>query len=116
MPLVRPVLCYFLNWSDHWLTSVSKRMNEHKKYMTRCLELGRASMELGNAPVGAVLVHNGEIVGEGLELGKTKNDITYHAEIEAIRDALRKQNVTKLSPKIASVAFMFRFRPVSPLL
>lgn len=71
-------------------------MNTHETYMSRCLELGAASMELGNAPVGSVLVLNDQIIGEGLELGKTKNDITYHAEIEAIRDALKKTGNTKL--------------------
>lgn len=72
-------------------------MHEHEKYMTRCLELGRESMQLGNTPVGALLVLNGKVVGEGLELGKSKNDITYHAEIEAIRAALRKLKATKLT-------------------
>lgn len=72
-------------------------MNEHESYMRRCLELGRESMRLGNAPVGSLLVLNGQVIGEGLELGKSKNDITYHAEIEAIRDALKKLEVTKLT-------------------
>ena len=65
--------------------------------MLRCIELGRQSMAKGNAPVGSVIVRDGEIIGEGLELGKTQNDITYHAEIEAIRDALKKGAFTKLS-------------------
>ncbi len=72
-------------------------MTEHEAYMTRCLELGRESMSLGNAPVGSVLVMHGKVIGEGLELGKTKNDITCHAEIEAIRDALKKTGLAKLT-------------------
>lgn len=72
-------------------------MNEHERYMNQCLNLGRESMELGNAPVGSVIVVNGEVAGKGLELGKTKNDITYHAEIEAIRDALKNLKVSKLT-------------------
>ncbi|MCE7997097.1 MAG: nucleoside deaminase [Roseivirga sp.] len=75
-------------------------MNEHEKYMSQCLKLGRESMKLGNAPVGSVLVLNGKIIGEGLELGKTKNDITYHAEIEAIRDALKNLKTSKLTGAI----------------
>lgn len=66
-------------------------------FMQRAIELGNNAMKLGNAPVGAVLVSNGEIVGEGLELGQTKNDITFHAEIEAIRDALKKPDTNKLT-------------------
>lgn len=65
-------------------------------FMQRAIDLGRDAMKLSNAPVGAVIVSNGEIVGEGLELGQTKNDITFHAEIEAIRDALTKLNTNKL--------------------
>ena len=65
-------------------------MNEH--WMERCLQLGREALEAGNPPVGSVLVLNSQIVGEGREAGKSKNDITCHSEIEAIRDAIRKGN------------------------
>ena len=71
-------------------------MSEHQPYMKRCLELGQQSMDLGNSPVGAVLVKDGKIIGEGLELAKTHNDITYHAEVEAIRDALKNTGAKKL--------------------
>ncbi len=64
--------------------------------MKRCLELARKSMKLGNAPVGSVIAKEDSIIGEGLELGKSKNDITFHAEIEAIRDALKNEKVSKL--------------------
>ena len=69
-------------------------------FMQRSIELGRYAMKLGNAPVGAVLVFKDEIVGEGLELSQTKNDITFHAEIEAIRDALTNLNTHKLPDTI----------------
>lgn len=71
-------------------------MSDHKTYMLRCIELGYQSLASGNAPVGSVVVQNDLIIGEGLELGKSKNDITYHAEIEAIRNALKQQNTQKL--------------------
>ena len=35
------------------------------------------------------MIRDNQILGEGIEAGKTQNDITYHAEIEAIRDAVR---------------------------
>ncbi|MDO1451867.1 nucleoside deaminase [Rhodocytophaga aerolata] len=51
-------------------------------------------MQAGNPPVGALLVKEGKVVGEGIEAGKSKKDITCHAEIEAIRNAITKgQNV-----------------------
>lgn len=65
-------------------------MEPHEHWMRLCIQLGKQAMQAGNPPVGALLVSEGKIVGEGIEAGKSKNDITAHAEIEAIRDALRK--------------------------
>ncbi|GEO04067.1 tRNA-specific adenosine deaminase [Adhaeribacter aerolatus] len=60
----------------------------HEHWMRICLELAREAMQTGNAPVGAVLVRNGKVIGAGREAGKTNQDITCHAEIEAIRHAI----------------------------
>src|SRR5690349_15408407 len=63
-------------------------MAEHEKYMQRCLEL--AANGLGNvAPnpmVGAVLVKDGKIIGEGYheQYGKA------HAEVNAVNDFLNR--------------------------
>jgi len=63
-------------------------MTNHEKYMQRCLEL--AANGLGNvAPnpmVGAVLVKDGEIIGEGWhqQYGKT------HAEVNAVNDFMNR--------------------------
>ncbi|MES2486428.1 MAG: bifunctional diaminohydroxyphosphoribosylaminopyrimidine deaminase/5-amino-6-(5-phosphoribosylamino)uracil reductase RibD, partial [Bacteroidota bacterium] len=42
-------------------------MEYHETYMKRCLELAEAGMRaaMPNPSVGAVLVHNGRIIGEG---------------------------------------------------
>ncbi|HMV24715.1 MAG TPA: nucleoside deaminase, partial [Saprospiraceae bacterium] len=45
----------------------------------------------------AVIVKNGEIVAEAAEAGKSKNDITCHAEIEALRLAVKKLQSNDLS-------------------
>ncbi|MBO3700621.1 nucleoside deaminase [Roseivirga sp. E12] len=70
--------------------------NTEAQFMKRAIELGHDAMKLGNSPVGSVISQYGQVIGEGLELGKTKNDITFHAEIEAIRDALAKLDTNKL--------------------
>jgi tRNA(adenine34) deaminase len=57
--------------------------------MRKCIELGKKAMRNGNPPVGSILVKNNTIIGVGVEAGKSMNDITKHAEIEAIRDALK---------------------------
>lgn len=61
----------------------------HLHYMRKCIELGKKAMRNGNPPVGSILVKNNTIIGIGVEAGKSMNDITKHAEIEAIRDALK---------------------------
>ena len=55
--------------------------------MRRALELAREAAEAGEVPVGAVVVKQGEIVGEGHNLTRTTSDPTAHAEIVAIRRA-----------------------------
>ncbi|MNY20578.1 tRNA-specific adenosine deaminase [compost metagenome] len=59
----------------------------HEYYMNKCIELAKVAKLNGDSPVGSVLVLNGEIVGEGIEGGKTFKDITLHSEIEAVRNA-----------------------------
>lgn len=64
-------------------------MRTHIHFMKNCIELGKKAMRNGNPPVGSILVKNNTIIGIGTEAGKSMNDITKHAEIEAIRDALQ---------------------------
>lgn len=61
-------------------------------FLSKAIELSNKSVELGSFPVGAIIVKNGEIVGEGISDGKNKKDATSHAEIEAIRNASKKLN------------------------
>lgn len=65
-------------------------MKTHIHYMKKCIALGKEAMLNGNPPVGSILVKDNAIIGIGIEAGKSGNDITKHAEIEAIRDALIK--------------------------
>jgi tRNA(adenine34) deaminase len=69
---------------------------EHVAWMRRCLELARQALAAGNPPVGAVLVSAGKAIGEGMEATRTRRDITCHAEIEAIRDALQRVDAHEL--------------------
>ncbi|WP_264538180.1 nucleoside deaminase [Flavobacterium sp. N1736] len=57
--------------------------------MKQCLALAETALETGNPPVGALIVLDGKIIGEGIESGKSTGDITNHAEIMAVRDALK---------------------------
>jgi len=55
--------------------------------MRRALELAAAAGEAGEVPVGAVVVKDGAIVGEGRNAPRASADPTAHAEIAAIRAA-----------------------------
>lgn len=66
------------------------------KHMGRALELASAAGERGEVPVGAVLVLNGEVIGEGANQVITAADPSAHAEIVALRAAARQQNNYRL--------------------
>lgn len=53
--------------------------------MTHALHLAERAQELGEVPVGAVLVCNDEIVAEGWNTRETERDPTGHAELSALR-------------------------------
>ncbi|HST27584.1 MAG TPA: tRNA adenosine(34) deaminase TadA [Rudaea sp.] len=61
---------------------------DDERFMRRALELGQHAADAhSEVPVGAVLVLDGEIVGEGWNHSIGGNDPTAHAEILALRDA-----------------------------
>lgn len=60
------------------------------KYMRRALELAGQAAGCGEVPVGAVVVLEGNIVGEGTNRPIASSDPTSHAEIEALRDAAKR--------------------------
>lgn len=64
-------------------------LKQHEAYMRICIELAKIAKQRGDSPVGSIIVKNGEVIGEGIEGGKTHKDITFHAEIEAIRTATK---------------------------
>lgn len=53
------------------------------------LALARCGAEVGEVPVGAVVVKDGEIVGRGYNQPISSHDPTAHAEILALRDAAK---------------------------
>lgn len=63
-------------------------MNEG--FMIRAIELAKRSALEGEVPVGAVVVKDGEIIGEGRNRRERGKNALYHAEIEAIDSACKK--------------------------
>src|ERR1700674_1369762 len=56
-------------------------------WMEEALRAAQRALEAGEVPVGAVVVHAGEIVGRGWNRNLTDSDPTAHAEIVALRQA-----------------------------
>jgi tRNA(adenine34) deaminase len=55
--------------------------------MAAALGEARRALVLGEVPVGAVAVHQGEVVGRGHNRKESDNDPTAHAEVIALRQA-----------------------------
>lgn len=70
----------------------------HETFMRRAIALAGQSVDVpGSLPFGAVVVRDGEIIGEGFNRSEANSDPTSHGEVEAIRDACRRLGVTTLT-------------------
>jgi tRNA(adenine34) deaminase len=61
----------------------------HENWMRRALALADRAANEGEVPVGAVVVRDGVLLGEGWNQTISSRDPTAHAEIVALRDAAR---------------------------
>lgn len=62
----------------------------NKELMLKAIDLARKAQETDDVPVGAIVVKNGEILGEGYNKREAEGDPTAHAEIVAIRQAAER--------------------------
>ena len=67
-----------------------------EKFMRHALLLADKAEAINEIPVGAVVVANGEIIGEGYNQSITLNDPSAHAEMLAIRQAGKHLNNYRL--------------------
>lgn len=64
-----------------------KRMADEQFYMQQALQEARKAAEAGEVPVGAVVVCRDRIIARAHNLTETLNDVTAHAEMQAITAA-----------------------------
>lgn len=69
---------------------MSETSSEHLHWMRHALGLAQQAAAAGEVPVGAVVVKEGQIVGEGCNAPIGSGDPTAHAEVLALRDAARR--------------------------
>ena len=66
--------------------------------MKRAIELSNRNLDTGaGGPFGAIIVKNGEVIGEGWNQVTSTNDPTAHAEVMAIRNACKNLSTFDLS-------------------
>lgn len=71
-------------------------MNSDEHWMRQALTLAQQGAAAGEVPVGAVLVRNDAVLGQGWNQPITSSDPTAHAEIVALRSAAQAQNNYRL--------------------
>ncbi|WP_231760003.1 tRNA adenosine(34) deaminase TadA [Microbulbifer elongatus] len=65
-------------------------------FMQQALGLAAKAAELGEVPVGAVVVLDGQVIGEGFNQPISASDPSAHAEVMALRAAARHQQNYRL--------------------
>ncbi|MEG3663103.1 nucleoside deaminase [Celeribacter halophilus] len=68
-----------------------------ERFLRRAIEISAQAIDTpGTEPFGAVIVKDGQIVGEGINRSVMNHDPTSHGETEAIRDACRSLETVNL--------------------
>ena len=71
-------------------------MTDDVKVMRMALEEAKHAAELGETPIGAVVVSEGEVIASAHNSRERSNDITAHAELLAIRQAAEQRGDWRL--------------------
>lgn len=75
----------------------------NEKYMRQALKLAQKAFDLGEVPIGCVIVQNGKVIGRGYNRRNTDKTVLAHAEITAIKKACKKINDFRLEDCIMYV-------------
>lgn len=59
------------------------------RFMQEAMNEARIALEIGEIPIGAVIVKDNQIIARGHNLRQTYRDATLHAEVVAIREACK---------------------------
>lgn len=71
-------------------------MDIHLKYMKEALKQAKKAYDLGEVPIGCVIVYEGRIIGRGYNRRNTDKNTLAHAEITAINKASKKMGDWRL--------------------
>ena len=82
---------------------ISEQHSVDKQHMQRALIEARKAFEQQEVPVGAVVIHDGQIIGRGRNSRESLNDPTAHAEILALTAAANHLGDWRLSASVLYV-------------
>lgn len=66
------------------------KMTTDEKYMKQAIRLAEKAMDLGEVPIGCIIVYDGKVIGRGYNRRNTDKNTLAHAEITAINKASKK--------------------------
>ena len=66
------------------------KLTPDEKYMKMALKQAQKAMELGEVPIGCVIVYENKVIGRGYNRRNTDKNTLSHAEITAINKASKK--------------------------
>ena len=66
------------------------KLSEDEKYMKIALKQALKARDLGEVPIGCIIVYEGKIIGRGYNRRNTDKNTLAHAEITAINKASKK--------------------------
>ena len=78
-------------------TDVQINTISHEEWMKRALKLAVRAFDNDEVPVGCIIVHDNEIIGQGYNQCESLNDSTAHAEMIAITAASSTLNAWRLN-------------------
>lgn len=79
------------------MLDVMQFTDDDMRFMNMAAELAEKNIDEGGGPFGAVIVRDGVVVATGVNRVTADNDPTAHAEVNAIRNACRKEQTFNLS-------------------
>ena len=72
------------------------KLTKDEKYMRQALAQAKKAYELGEVPIGCVIVYEDRIIGRGYNRRNTDRNTLCHAEISAIKKASKKMGDWRL--------------------
>ena len=70
--------------------------DDDRKWMRLALREAEKALTIGDVPIGAIAVHQGEIIGRGYNRREADKDPTAHAEMIALREAATALDMWRL--------------------